>query len=324
MKTRKTASRLLAWMLAFILCFGCTFSYALTDSPVSRTMVYSVADIADIQTTIYDAVSGGTIELAAGLNNTTTANVLVMAQDEDLSVCVNTSGAVNGYITVSYDNSFTTKAKVLIQKGGVQYLYTISSGTASLPLQLGDGVYTITVYKDTEGTKLKRMTKLTLEVDGLSDETVYTNSIQLADYEGYEDVIDEINKLLVNAKSDEEKVKIIYSYIINNFSYSYEKAESVRYSTDYLPNLRDFMDSKTGICYDYASLFAAVLRSNKIPVKLVNGFPTDTKKYHAWNEVLLDGEWIIIDTTRDASIVRAGQKTDMIKDSSLFNKTKEY
>lgn len=122
-----------------------------------------------------------------------TISALVVTYDEDISISVDTRCAVNGYITVSYDESFTTKVKIMIKKDEAQYLYTISLGTVNLPLQMGDGFYTIIVYKSTEGTKYRRLTEITMKVEGLRDEGVYSNSIQIADYEGYADVMDEIN-----------------------------------------------------------------------------------------------------------------------------------
>ncbi|MFT3985964.1 MAG: transglutaminase-like domain-containing protein [Lachnospiraceae bacterium] len=134
--------------------------------------------------------------------------------------------------------------------------------------------------------------------------------------------MDEISKQLVNVKDDTEKVKIVYKYITSNFKYDQEKASSIQ--PGYLPDLNDVARFGKAICYDYASLFAAVLRSNQIPTKLVMGYRNDMEAYHAWNEVLLDGKWVIIDTTVDSSIVQSGRKTDMVKDPSIFITTREH
>ena len=48
---------------------------------------------------------------------------------------------------------------------------------------------------------------------------------------------------------------------------------------------------KTGICFDYASLMTALLRTQKIPTKLVVGYSGTA--YHAWISVWTEEEgWI--------------------------------
>lgn len=253
-------------------------------------------------------------------------NAVIKIGDEDISITVETLGAVNGAITVTYDDSHTTKGKILIEKDGTRYFYIVSagSGTVGLPLQVGDGAYTIIVYKHIKDMQYRQMTEITLHVEGLCDEDVYTNAIQMVDYTKYQDAMDKMNQQLSKAKSDEEKVMLLYKYITSHVKYDSKKVEKVLETPNYLPNLNEVVHSGKAICYDYASLFAAVLRSNQVPTKLVMGYRADMENYHAWNEVLLDGKWIIIDTTIDSSVVQSGKKTAMAKDASLFTKTREY
>ncbi len=51
------------------------------------------------------------------------------------------------------------------------------------------------------------------------------------------------------------------------------------------------MSVKTGICFDYASLMAAMLRVEDIPTRLVIGYAGDA--YHAWVSVYtVEQGWI--------------------------------
>ena len=238
------------------------------------------------------------------------------------AVYVETDKAPNGVVTLHYDAPLENSVVAFVTNSTALYMYSIRSSVTNIPLQMGDGAYEINVYEKMEDTKYIKILIANVVVDGLRDEEVYTNSIQMVDYEGYKDVIDEINKLLADAQGDREKVEIVYNYIITNYSYSTEKAEGVR--AEYLPDLRDFFTTGKGICYDYASLFASVLRSNGIPTKLLMGYRNDVEKYHSWNEVLLDGKWLAIDTSCDAQLVQAGIAVEMIKDSSIFSYTREY
>ena len=43
------------------------------------------------------------------------------------------------------------------------------------------------------------------------------------------------------------------------------------------------LQDRKGICFDYASLAAAMLRSQGIPTKLVFGYVAPDDLYHAWN-----------------------------------------
>jgi transglutaminase/protease-like cytokinesis protein 3 len=65
-----------------------------------------------------------------------------------------------------------------------------------------------------------------------------------------------------------------------------------------------------------------MLRSTGIPAKLVKGYANyNPGVYHAWNEVYLDGQWHVIDTTLDAS---TGIYDEIFKDASDYTKVSEY
>lgn len=81
----------------------------------------------------------------------------------------------------------------------------------------------------------------------------------------------------------------IYNFVIKNISYDEEKAQNVSYG--YLPNVDDTLASGTGICFDYAALMTAMLRSQNIPTKLEVGYSGDT--YHAWISTYVDDKgWV--------------------------------
>lgn len=67
-----------------------------------------------------------------------------------------------------------------------------------------------------------------------------------------------------------------------------------------------------------------MLRSVDVPAKLVMGNTSYVTQYHAWNEVLMDGKWVTIDTTVDASSAKSKKNTDFIKASSKYTAAKYY
>ena len=73
----------------------------------------------------------------------------------------------------------------------------------------------------------------------------------------------------------------MYDFVVKNLTYDTEKAKTVK--SGYLPILDDVLESKTGICFDYASLMTGMLRSQGVPCKLVVGYAGTA--YHAWISV---------------------------------------
>ena len=69
----------------------------------------------------------------------------------------------------------------------------------------------------------------------------------------------------------------------------------------YIPSVDDTFLTNTGICFDYASLAAAMLRSCGIPTKVETGYISPSGIYHAWNEVYVkDSGWIEVGFKIDA------------------------
>ena len=90
--------------------------------------------------------------------------------------------------------------------------------------------------------------------------------------------------------SDLDVVTQIYNFVIKNISYDKKKAENVPYG--YTPDPDETLDTGKGICFDYAALMSAMLRSQRIPTKLEVGYSGDV--YHAWISCYVDeiGWWI--------------------------------
>lgn len=79
--------------------------------------------------------------------------------------------------------------------------------------------------------------------------------------------------------------------MVDNVSYDNDKASKLKQATGYVPNPDKTLTSKKGICFDYASLGAAMLRSVGIPTKIVTGYVSPDQIYHAWIMVYIDGTW---------------------------------
>ena len=86
-----------------------------------------------------------------------------------------------------------------------------------------------------------------------------------------------------------EKVQAVYDYVVNNITYDRVLAANVK--SGYLPDVDEVLSKKRGICFDYAALMSAMLRSQQVPTKLVVGYTG--KVYHAWINVYSETEgWV--------------------------------
>ena len=240
-------------------------------------------------------------------------------------VVIDTSRATQGVVSVQLTTPVTKTTKVRIEKESQIYDYNLpNNDVATFPLQSGAGTYKITVAENVSGTTYRVVKTQSVTVDYLDDRQVFTKSIQLINFNGQMVSIAELNGLVANMTTDKEKIQTIYKYIVSNFKYDLNKVEEVTTNSAYIPVLDRVYAAKKGICYDYASLFAAILRANNIPTKLDMGYFTQVNAYHAWNEVLVDGTWMIIDTTYDSQALEHKLSFSMLKDNKEFKVVKQY
>ncbi|MBU3189858.1 transglutaminase-like domain-containing protein [Clostridium bowmanii] len=131
----------------------------------------------------------------------------------------------------------------------------------------------------------------------------YYNGITLEEAIKSNDEINLFANNQVKGKSGtREKARAIYNWVGSEIVYDDEKANRVlnndlKVKSGAIPTY----ESKSGICFDYASLFVAMCRANNIKVRIITGqgFNGNNWVSHAWNQVYVDGEnkWINVDPT---------------------------
>ena len=217
---------------------------------------------------------------------------------------IDTSKASSGTIRVRQNGS-TTKVKVLVYFNGSSkyYQYTIPTNNTwtSIPLQSGSGTYKVRFMKQVSGTSYTQMYSVTFQVGMQNANSAYLNPSQYVVYNSGSACVTKAKSLVAGAGSDAQKVSRIYSYIVNNISYDYNKMNNL--PSGYLPNPDSTLSSRKGICFDYAALMAAMLRSQGVPCKLVIGNADGA--YHAGNMVYVNGSWQLYDATYGAAGQRA-------------------
>lgn len=239
---------------------------------------------------------------------------------------INTDSVKSGVIYVNYTNEGNVRAKLMVEKDGSKYTYNLDANTINqgFPLQMGDGEYKVSVLENVSGNKYKYVYKEVINAKIEKGNLVYLNSVQDVNWKAAPKTTRKAKELVAGKKSAEDKVKAVYEYLVSNYSYDYEKLDKL--SVDYVPEADRMLEEGKGICYDFASMFAVMLRSQGVPVKLVKGYTKNVEGYHAWNEVYdsKTGKWEVVDTTYDAAARKAKLKTAMYKKANEYEKVYEY
>jgi hypothetical protein len=235
-----------------------------------------------------------------------------------------TSDLTMGVVGVQLTEAKSTKILLLVEKDGQRYTYPIvDQDVNQFPLQMGNGKYTVRLMQNVTGTSYRELSRTTVDLKLTDSNKVFLNSIQDIEWHSSQAAIVKAAELTKGLKTDSQKISAIYNYITKNYKYDYDKAKTVQ--SGYFPNVEATFTSKTGICYDYSALLAAMARSVGIPTKLVKGYATTTKDvYHAWNEVLIDGQWRVIDATVDAPMVQANRRVTMFKSAADYRTERIY
>ena len=226
---------------------------------------------------------------------------------------IDTSNAAAGYICAQATSASPLKFQVLCNGNSYNYDMPNDGTTEAFPLNMGDGTYTLRVMQKIEGNNYIQLLSTQVDVQLNSEFEPFLNPSIYCDFNAESDCVKKARELAANTKDQAAAAEAIYNWIVDNITYDTEKATQMKNATGYLPDPDETFHTKTGICFDYASLAAAMLRSVGIPTKIVTGYVADQSIYHAWNMVYMqdkwvnvrftapEGEWTRIDTTFAAS-----------------------
>ena len=221
-----------------------------------------------------------------------TVNVLAADTQIDLS------HATDGYFSVYYDSIPETKMKIGVTHAGKTVFYNYTPGKeASYALEQGNGTYTITLYRNISGTTYQQVDQKNADVTLKSALAPYLTSTMEITYSS-EDTVGQTAAALCDGLTDDaDKIVAIHNYIAGNFCYNTAFAQSVRKGLvkNYTPDTNRILSEKTGVCYDFSALFAAMCRSQGIPCTVEKGYTSIG--YHAWNRVWVNDSWVALDLT---------------------------
>ncbi|MEG0958340.1 MAG: transglutaminase-like domain-containing protein [Erysipelotrichaceae bacterium] len=230
---------------------------------------------------------------------------------QDSHALIDYSNRTSGYIGVKRQDQGTKKYKVQIGKAEEKYNYDLNGMDYNYyPLQMGNGTYRVKVLEQIQGEEYAVMLSNEFEVNLISEQIPFLYSNQYVDYTKDSKAIKKGFDLCKGDKKNVERIYHIYDYITSTIKYDDDKREYVK-DKFVLPVIDQVLKTKKGICFDYASLMCAMLRSQKIPAKLVIGYTSE--EYHAWVEIwvekkgwitpdryLKEEKWTLVDPTFDS------------------------
>lgn len=188
----------------------------------------------------------------------------------------------DGYVMVRYIAQTESRLKVLVKGPNTTYAYNLPvDAWTTFPLSDGNGHYLVGVYINVQGTKYAAVLTVEFDVELTDEFAPFLRPNQYVNYADAPNTVQLGAELTAGIEHPLEKVAAVYDHVIHNFSYDYEKAETVK--SGYLPELDAVLELKKGICFDYAALMTAMLRSQEVPCKLVVGYAGEI--YHAWISV---------------------------------------
>lgn len=216
-----------------------------------------------------------------------------------------------GYLTAESDSDDSRMNIQLTTPSGVVYSYFLEPDEQTvLPFSEGSGEYLITCYQQVDGNQYAALYTETLTIKLQNEFLPFLYPNQYVDFSSKSEACKLAASLVKEDMTDIDILKTFYTYVTSHISYDYDKADSVE--AGYLPDIDDTLSTGTGICFDYAALTTAMLRSQDIPCKLQIGYSGDVK--HAWIDVYIRGSgwvtkavsfdgdtWKLMDPTFDAN-----------------------
>lgn len=238
------------------------------------------------------------------------------------TVTVDASNTGDGYVMVRYGGTNEKVKFQITSPSGNDYTYLITDygKDAVYPLPSGNGSYTLTLLESVSAEKDLYAISFTQEISVVLENEfspfLYPN--HYVSFSAESASVIKGKELAGDCYSDLDVVTNIYNHVIKHVTYDEEKAQNVAYG--YTPDPDKTLSSGKGICFDYAALMTAMLRSQRIPTKLEVGYAGEL--YHAWiscyvdeigwvdNIIEFDGKsWSLMDPT-----LAANNKSSAVKE----------
>ena len=229
------------------------------------------------------------------------------------------SNSSQGYVMVSQKGSTRRVVAYVTAPDGIKFTYDIKTdGTFfTIPLASGNGKYTVQILEQiTE--QFRPLVTLELNASMADANLPFLYPSIKVNFSANSQAVKHAAELTRGMTSEMDKIEAIYGYIIKNIKYDNDKAAAT--TSAYVSDPDVTLNIKKGICGDYSVLLATMLRSQNIPVKVVEGNDRNNGNVrHAWNLIYtkdkgtvaivlkFDGNaWTLADSTYGAADPKMG------------------
>jgi len=208
---------------------------------------------------------------------------------EDL-ISIDISNTKDGYVCVTYKGDAARTRIILTTPNGLSYTYDLYKDQCdAFPLTDESGSYNVGIYEQISGNDYSVLFNDSFEVNIVNEFAPYLYANQYVKFDNSTKAVALAEELSYPSNNDLDVVQNIYNYVISHITYDYDKADSVE--STYVPVVDETLESGKGICFDFASLMACMLRSQGIPTRLEIGYAGDV--YHAWISTYInDVGWV--------------------------------
>lgn len=195
---------------------------------------------------------------------------------------IDVSHADDGYVAASA--TAASRLKLVVECNGQSYSYDLPQDGTPLvaPVNMGNGTYTVRVMRNTSADRYVELCRTTVDVTLTSEFAPYLVPNCFCSYTAGSACVAKADEVCAGAQNEGDVVRAVFDYITQNVTYDYGKAAQLSGTTGYVPDPDATLRDGSGICCDFASLGAAMLRSQGIPTKIVTGYVSPSNVYHAW------------------------------------------
>lgn len=282
----KNGKKLAALLLAAAVLSGCAGT-AEAPEPVPETT--RVAETRPVQTLPPETIPFMVEAEAMAEEPPPPAVPVILAAEasgEKTEVCevaqVDYSHTEDGYVMARFTGETEKRLKVLLKGPDTTYNYNLPKGEwVVFPLSGGSGSYQLGIYQNVSGKKYATVMTADFTAEMKDEFAPFLRPNQYVNFSEATKAVATGLEVTEGREKPLEKVEAVYDYVVATLTYDDEKAKTVK--SGYLPVLDEVLESKKGICFDYAALMTAMLRSQEIPCKLVVGYAGST--YHSWISV---------------------------------------
>ena len=240
------------------------------------------------------------------------------------------SNSRDGYVKVRFLDRSASEVRVMITGPNGhrdQYHLNTEGRWEVFPLTAGNGSYTIGVFEQITGNRFASANTVTIRVTLADEFAPFLRPNQLVNFSSSSRAVARARTLVSGSTTVIDSVSRIYNFVIDNITYDFNLAASVQ--TGYVPDIDAVYARRMGICFDYASLMTAMLRSQGIPTQLVIGYAGTV--FHAWinvyspehgwinNIIQFNGsEWSLMDPTFAATSNQSADAMRFIGDGRNY------